>query len=789
MATTQELEELVVKMTGKAEPYLNMLDKAFNKTTTAGSGISSVMDQTTTKVTTGLENLAKKTDSTAANFGKIGKSLKDIGESAAKLGDSISKLMGDLTLESALAEFREAERSTALLTASLEANGRKVTETLETYKAFAEQIQDTTTFSGDQVIEMFRLAESYEVTGEAAKRAVKNALALSEAHGIEAESAIRATAALEQGSTRALSKYIPILRTLEDDTSKVAEAQRILGRMYGQVEASVNTSGGTVKRLTNEWNNFKQSVGEIIQKILNPLTAILQKVVDGFRALPEPVKQVIALVMTLTVVLGTLATVIGTGIVAWGALSGAVGVYITKAAIATAASLALKFALVAGVALAAYELGKALSGASEDYEKFNEVTTKAKKLNEEWADKFKTNTDRIVESINRISDIGEKKSRLGEELSNAQNELRGYQSGLRMAQKEVEELDSRWKRWTGNKVLEVAEHNVDDYKTKLELAKSRVEQLSGTLEKLRTPKSDTKLTDDIAKFVETLKTQANTFGMTSEQVDIYKFSLRGASGEVLDLAKRQMALNEQLKGFNDITTKSRDLSKKLSEELSTIGMEPVDASIKLMSDALDELMKKREQLTNKVVTLDIKSPEFNQLTEELKKVTDQSIKALEELTKLKVIQGKISEEKSFQDARKRGIEITKQVMTAQETYKATVSELNKLLNSNLITQNTFNRATEDAKEKLDKATGASNKYKESLQLLNAVQFSSAEAISRVQQMREDMRGQFLDVRAKADMSINKDDEETAKKIDETNEILRRIEDKPAPILGIVNINP
>lgn len=775
MATTQELEELVVRMTGKSEPYLNMLDKAMAKTSSSGNNISTTMDQTTTKVTTGLENLAKKTDETAGNFGKIGKGLKDIGESAAKLGESLSKLTGDLTLETALAEFREAERTTALLTASLEANGRKVRETLDTYRAFAEEIQDTTTFSADAVLEMFRLAESYEVTGEAAKRAVKNALALSEAHGIEAESAIRATAALEQGSTRALSKYIPILRTLGDDTSKVAEAQRILARMYGQVEAATNTSSGTVKRLTNEWNNFKQSVGEIIQKILNPLTAILQKLVDIFRALPEGVKTAIAVVMTLTVVLGTLFTVIGAGIIAWGALSTALGVYITKATVAAAASTLLKVALIAGVAFAAYKAGEAISGAGEEYDKFNESLITAQKLNEEWADRFKTNTDKVIESINRISNIGERKSRLSEELANAQHELSGYEAGLKIAQREVEELNSRWKRWTGNKVLELARQNLDDYKTRLELAKSRVEQLSGTLNKLRKPETDTKLTDDLSKFIESLKLQGDTLGMTNDQIEIYKFSLRNASGEVLDLARRQEALNIQLKGFNDITSKARDLSAQLKDEFRTLGMDPIEARLTLMKDALDQLREKRN------------AP--NVTNDEFVKLGEAAIKAQQAIIELEKAQQRIGKERTHQDSIKRGIEITKQVMTAQEVYKSTLKELDTLLKSNHINQETFNRAAEDAKEKLDKATGASDKYKKSLDSLNAVAFGSAEAITRIAQFQAEHRGQLMEVRSKADMNINKDDEETAKKIDETNRILERIENKPIPMLGIANINP
>lgn len=775
MANQQELEELVVNMTGKANSYLEMLDKAQAKTGSAGQNISSSIEKTTTKVTNGLENIGKKTDATAANFNKLGKGLKDIGENAQKVGDALSKVMGDFTIVSALAEWREADRAQKLLTASLEANGRQVQETMNRYIEFAEQIENSTTFAGTQVIEMFRLAESFDVTGDAAKRAVKNALALSEAHGINAESAVSATAALEKGSTRALSKYIPVLRKMGDETSKVAEAQRILGKMYGQVEAATNTSGGAVKRLTNQWNNFKESVGETIERVLAPFISLFQELISVFQSLPSGVKATIAVVLTLTAILTTLSVVVGGGVIAWNALSASLGTYVTRATAATIASTALKGILIAGVAYAAYQAGKAISGAAEEYKKLDEAIEQSTKHTDKWSERFQKNTSNIVDSINRISDPIQRENKLVTELQNAQNELKGYESGLRSAQKQAEELNSRWKRWTGNKVLELANTQVDTYKGKLELARSRVEQLSGALNNIRNPKSDTALTGDLEKFIEKLKEQEATIGMTSEQIDIYRFSLRNASKDVLDLANKQIVLNQQLKGFNDIVTKAQAITDQLKEDFRTMGMDPIEARITILKDSLEALNKKRLQP-------DLPAEEFLKLGKE-------ATKAQDALIQLQKAQDKIGKERDYQDAMKRGIDITKQYRTAQEVYNNTIEELDKLLKNNHINQETFNRAAEDAKDKLDKATNASDKYKKSLDSLNAATFGSAEAISRIQQFNEEIRGQVMDVRSRAEMNLNKDDDEAAKKLDETNNILRRIENKPAPVLGITNFNP
>ncbi|KKK67708.1 hypothetical protein LCGC14_2951370, partial [marine sediment metagenome] len=63
---------------------------------------------------------------------------------------------------------------------------------------------------------------------QAAARAAENAIALSAAFGINASSAIRYTAALEEGDTTMLNRYIPTLRQIKDDSERVAAAQRIL---------------------------------------------------------------------------------------------------------------------------------------------------------------------------------------------------------------------------------------------------------------------------------------------------------------------------------------------------------------------------------------------------------------------------------------------------------------------------------------------------------------------------------------------------------------------------------
>jgi hypothetical protein len=739
-----------------------MLEDARAKTESSGTDISKKIDATSDKVNNSLEAVGKATATYASELSKVAKdidnltnaqdvasessmtfleradkaghSLQEIGNKAQEAGEALSKLTSGLDFWGTFEGFAEAEKAERGLNAVLKANGRDVEELMDVYKEFADQLEETTTLEGDLVVELFKQAEAYGVTGKAAQRAIKNAAALAEIQGTSIDSAVRATAALEQGIvTQQLARSFPTLRKFKDETEKVAEAQRLLTNSFGLVEESARSTSGKITQLTNMWGNFKESIGEVISKGLSPVVSFLQEVVRTFQSLPTWIQKTIAVILTLLTTTATIATAVGGAIIAFTALTAALGVYATMTIAVTAASIALKTVLIGGVAYAAYQVGIAISGLSDKLDNYNNALEESQKLNDKWAERFENTTKKILEDANNIGDDLKRKSFLADQVKQAEKELEGYKSSVDSAKKEVDELNGRWARLVGNKVLDATNKELDNHKSKLEQAKSRVEQLTEAYNKLKAPETDQDLTSEVQKFTRELEIQGKTIGLAGEQAQLYKFILRGAKNEIVDTARAQMDLNRNLMEFNKLIDRSRDTVKTLSDEVRFHGMDTGKVNVIKMREELERLQYVSAQLAKQKGVF---QPEFEIAIDSVKR-------AIEETERLLTVRKRLQESERLAE---RGRDITKQFRKPIEVYKDSVTELTTLLERGLITQDTFNRGVDDARKKFDDATKSVNKTRESIEMLNAVKFGGAEAEKRFNEYRDLIKSQLDEFR-------------------------------------------
>lgn len=270
------VDEMIVRMTGEGSDYQKMLQTARDSTAQTQSRIEAA--------TAKIEGFGSKLEGFASSAMSA---LAAVG-----LGGGLMGLFQD---------FAQAEEGEALLRAALQANGREVDSLMGRYNDFAQQIQRVTTTDDDAALSLLRTAETMGLTGAAAERAAKNAIALAAARGIDAASAIRLTAALEHGNAEMLQRQIPTLRGVEDATQQVAIAQAELAKMFGQAEAQAGTSSGMLKQLGNAWGNLKEELGGIVAQALKPVIAGLSQVVSWIQALsPEVKTAAVAVVGLLT---------------------------------------------------------------------------------------------------------------------------------------------------------------------------------------------------------------------------------------------------------------------------------------------------------------------------------------------------------------------------------------------------------------------------------------------------------------------------------------------------------
>jgi hypothetical protein len=251
----------------------------------------------------------------------IGEAVSSTKEAAAHIQEAASKIEGfsdsikgfAQTAITALAAFgagswlREATkaygdqvRADRQLKLTLELNGRAVNDLFEDYSQFASQMQKTTTLADEQVIALLKQAETLGVTGEAAKRAVKNAIGLASAKGGEASGFIRVTAALESG--RVMARAInPALMAIKDPTERAAKAQEMLGKMFMFAERDAQSLGGQIKQLSNLYGDLMEDFGEIITQFTKPIRVVLLEIGKDLVAWFKELSPAIKLSIVLTV--------------------------------------------------------------------------------------------------------------------------------------------------------------------------------------------------------------------------------------------------------------------------------------------------------------------------------------------------------------------------------------------------------------------------------------------------------------------------------------------------------
>jgi hypothetical protein len=155
------------------------------------------------------------------------------------------------------------------------------------FTAFATEMQRLTVVGDETTLGLLQLATAQGLSADASERAVRNAIAMQSAFNVGAESAIRMTAALEQGDATMLRRYIPALRGVTDEAEMLAKAHEILSGAFEIAQDEALTFGGQVAQLRNAFGDFQEQVGAVIAKGLGPFVRRAQLMVEQLQAMDE----------------------------------------------------------------------------------------------------------------------------------------------------------------------------------------------------------------------------------------------------------------------------------------------------------------------------------------------------------------------------------------------------------------------------------------------------------------------------------------------------------------------
>lgn len=283
-----EVERLVVSLVGDPKQYLAMMQQATIATQQAAQQMQGALKKT--------EEQAKATEGIWK--GTVG---------------ALASLGAKNWLEGALGEWQNAESQSLKLDATLKANGRNVEELGGTYRAFASQMQELTVVDDDTVVGLLRMAETFDLTGNAATGAVQKAFALAGAVSGTAAAAgeyVRMAVALEKGDIAMAMRFarmIPQLRGIKDQTEFVAKANQLMAGGMATVTAEAQSSSGVLAQLKNDYGDFLEEIGHTVADGLIPVAHWLGAAVKWFQSLSPEVKTAITVVAILTAAVVALA--------------------------------------------------------------------------------------------------------------------------------------------------------------------------------------------------------------------------------------------------------------------------------------------------------------------------------------------------------------------------------------------------------------------------------------------------------------------------------------------------
>jgi hypothetical protein len=206
----------------------------------------------------------------------VGNTLRGVGEALA--GAFAAEKLREIGARFVDA-FDEAAQGQARLRAAISAAGGSVDQEIARATALAETIQRATVVQDDEVVAILARARAMGLSEQASGRAAVNAVALSRAQGISAETAIRMTAALEQGSTAMIMRQLPALRGIKDESARLAKTQELLTGMFAGAEAEARAGLGPYRQLQNEVNDLEEGFGNLIAGGLIPVVQHARAVV------------------------------------------------------------------------------------------------------------------------------------------------------------------------------------------------------------------------------------------------------------------------------------------------------------------------------------------------------------------------------------------------------------------------------------------------------------------------------------------------------------------------------
>ena len=238
---------------------------------------------------TAFEELKKSSDKATDGLRKTGDETEKFKDRAKTVSDVLTGFHMELgamgarfatqlpaALFKSIEAFGRQEMAVQKLSAAVRSNGGNVSEVLPIMRQFASEIQHITTYGDEQVLEMQAMASAMGVNAAQMEGAIRTAIGLSTALGMDVMTATKAASAAVQGKTTALQEYIPALSKCKTEAEKLAEVQKLSASGFAQAKAEAETTSGRLKQCANAWGDLAETAGGVFAPVATDIAGLLK---------------------------------------------------------------------------------------------------------------------------------------------------------------------------------------------------------------------------------------------------------------------------------------------------------------------------------------------------------------------------------------------------------------------------------------------------------------------------------------------------------------------------------
>jgi hypothetical protein len=265
MSDEQELERLVVRLLGDAESYQKMLNEAKKASEEAKQRI---------------ESAANSMSARAVAAGTI------VAHALEEMAHEVKQFASE-----AVEAFSQKEDTLISLGSAIRNNGEAVQATMKDFEEFAMELQTVTTSGEHATLGLLQVASSMGLNAEQAKRAAKEAIALSATMGGTADGYIRMTSRLGMGTVGRIGMLVPIPKDLKDEAAQLAYIHERLASNFGTAESKASSFKGQLQQLGNLYEELQESIGKIVADALRPFVGMLRDITNWLNSLDDSTKR------------------------------------------------------------------------------------------------------------------------------------------------------------------------------------------------------------------------------------------------------------------------------------------------------------------------------------------------------------------------------------------------------------------------------------------------------------------------------------------------------------------